>query len=149
MRSNNANPRTTVAGYAATELAILLAIMGILAAFAYPRYAALRAETKKALVHSLASNVQVSAQVAHLTWIVQDAPTEIIYNDRTIAMLYGYPDKASIGYTLASFPGFELIHAATTDFRKTDAASPDLCRVSYAEAAAHSSPSIDVLTSGC
>lgn len=136
-------------GHTATDLAVLLGILGILAAFAYPRYETLRAETRKALVRSLGSNVQVSAQVAHLTWIIQDQPSTIDYNNNTIMMLNGYPDEASIDDTLASFAGFEYLVGAIANFRKIDAAEPDACAVSYAEANSISGPSIDILTSGC
>ena len=136
-------------GHTATDLAVLLGILGILAALAYPRYEALRAETRKALVRSLGSNVQVSAQVAHLTWIIQNEPPTIEYNDQVIDMLNGYPDAASIAATLANFVGFEHLVGAAANFRKIDAREPDACKVSYAHDSADSSPLIDILTSGC
>lgn len=137
------------AGYTFTDLAILVAIFGILAAFAYPRYSALRSETKKALVRSLGTNVQVSAQVAHLLWIVQDEPTTIDYNNQTITMRNGYPDESSIDDSLATFSGFQFLNDVTANFRKIDASAPETCMVSYAGAAMGSSPIIDILTSGC
>lgn len=141
--------RKQTRGSSATELAVLIGILGLVAAVGYPRYAALKSETNKALVRSLGNNIQVSAQVAHLQWIIQDKPATIRMEDQTIGMLNGYPEEASIEAILLDFNGFEVIKAATTNFRKIDASVPGSCMVTYAQAAAGSSPIIDALTSGC
>lgn len=141
--------RNAVKGYTLTDLAILVGILGIMTSFAYPRYAALKSETKKALVRSLGNNVHVSAQVTHLLWITEDEPATIVMDNRNIDMVNGYPDQASIDDALANFSGFQFENAVTARFTKIDAPVPNACMVSYADAALGASPSIDVLVSGC
>ena len=70
-------------------------------------------------------------------------------NGQTITMLNGYPNEASIVNILQDFTGFQYIPAAVAKFRKTGAASPGTCMVTYADALVGLMPIITVVTTGC
>jgi MSHA pilin protein MshA len=87
--------------------------------------------------------------MAHIQWIVQGQPATIDMEGQTITMLNGYPNEASIDNTLMDFSGFQFKTNPSTTFRRTDAAQPNTCMVSYVEAVAGARPLVTAFTSGC
>lgn len=136
-------------GFAATELAVLIGILGIVGGYAYPRYVALEAEVQRSLVWNLGSNIRSSAHMAHFQWLALGRPASIEFEGRSIAMVNGYPDETSIDDTLTDLSGFEVDTDAIANFRKIDASTPDSCMVGYANATVDALPTIRVITSGC
>jgi len=138
-----------VGGFTLLELVVLITILGILAAFAMPRFVMLETEARKALVTSLGGSVHASAQLAHLLWIVQGKPVTVDMEGQAITMLNGYPDESSIDDTLMDYSGFKFQNAATARFRRQDAPQPNTCMVTYADATAGARPAVTAFTSGC
>ncbi len=137
-------------GFTILELVVVITIVGILTAFAFPRVAMLEVEARKALVTSLGSSVSYAASEAHVLWLLQDRPATILMEDQTITMVNGYPDEASIDNTLMDYSGFQFkTNPAPARFRRTDATEPNNCMVTYADAIAGARPAIAAFTSGC
>lgn len=136
-------------GFTLVELIVVIGIVAILAAWAYPRFVAIETQARKALVVSLRGSVQSSAGLAHSLWVAQGGPGTINMEGETITMLNGYPDQASIDNTLIDFSGFQFINAVTARFRKTGAPAPNTCMVTYADAPPNGRPTITAFTSGC
>ncbi len=138
-----------VGGFTVLELVVVISILGIVSAFAYPRFVMIETESRKALVTSLGGSVSAAAQQAHFLWLLQAKPATIDMEGQTITMLNGYPDDASIDNTLMDYSGFQFKTNPSTTFRRTDAPQPNNCMVAYDEAVAGSRPGVTAFTSGC
>ena len=128
---------------------IVITVLGILAAFAFPHFASQEVEARKAAVNGLGGSVRSATAQAHSMSLFQGNSATITMNGQTITMLNGYPNEASIDNTLQDYTGFQYIDAVVAKFRKTGAASPETCMVTYADAAVGAPPVITVLTAGC
>ena len=136
-------------GLTLIELVVVITIIGILAAVAFPRFVAMETEARKALVTSLGGSVNSAATQAHLLWQIQGQPATTQMENQTITMLNGNPSEASINNTLMDYSGFQFQNVVTARFRRQDAPQPNTCMVTYADAVGGSRPAITVFTSGC
>ena len=110
-----------------TELAVVIAILGFLAAFAVPRFASLEGETRRAATQSIAGGVRSGAAFAHTLWLAEGDPsaTTVTVEGTAITMSNGCPDAATIASTLSGKPpaGFTVTVGATTTLPCSAAAS--------------------------
>jgi MSHA pilin protein MshA len=133
-------------GFTLIELVVVITILGILAAFAVPRFASLEVEARTAATNALQGSVRSGAMLAHALWLAQSQPATVTMEGNPITLVNGYPNLATIDDTLADLSGFGYA-PATGVFDKTGASGT--CTVTYAEAAANSAPVITIDTSGC
>ena len=140
-------------GFTLIELVVVITILGVLAAFAVPRFASLEAEARSTATAALGGSLRSSAALSHTLWLAQGRPATVDIEGKAIAIANGYPNEGSIGDTLASLEGF--VYDATSSpgvFSKTSDGSTRIpnCDVSYTAAAAPGAlPTIAVVTSGC
>lgn len=89
--------RTNNSGFTLIELVVVITILGILAAFAIPRSAALQTEARMAKMNAALGSLKAGAALAHSLQIAQQlsASTSVIMEGSTIAMVNGYPTAAS------------------------------------------------------
>ncbi len=138
-----------VSGFTLIEIVVVIVMLGILAAFAYPRFASMDAEARKTAVNALGGSVRDATARARSKALAQGGAATITMEGQTITMLNGYPDEASIDNALQDFTGFQYINAAPAKFQKTDAPIPGTCKVTYADALVGAEPVITVDTTGC
>ncbi len=137
-------------GFTLIELVVVITILGILAAFAFPRFAALEVEARAATVDGLGGSLRSASALAHSLSLVQGAPALVTMEGQTIAMTFGYPSNLDIDETLTDFTGFTLAAGPPVTFTPTGAATPANCQVAYTQAAAAgASPTIAVDSSNC
>ena len=141
--------KKAVGGFTVLELVVVISILGIVAAYAYPRFVMVETEARKALVTSLGGSIHSAAQQAHFLWILQGKPATIDMEGQTITMLNGYPNDTSIDNTLMDYSGFQFKTSPSTRFRRTDAPQPNDCMVTYDDAVAGLPPAVTAFTSGC
>ena len=136
-------------GFTLIELVVVITILGILAAFAVPRFVALETEARKATINGLAGSLRSSASLAHGMYMASGSPATIVMEDQTITLTNGYPNLATIDNTLQDTTGFTYTEA-TGVFTKNGAATPANCSVTYAPpASANGAPTVTVDVSAC
>ena len=137
-------------GFTLIELVVVITILGILAAFAIPRFASLETEARIAAIQGLAGSVRSSATLAHSLSLTQNNPATVSVEGTVINMANAYPVAADIDDTLADFTGFAFAESAGIGtFTRPGSPTPANCSVGYTTAVAGFAPAITVDVSGC
>lgn len=137
-------------GFTLIELVVVIALLGILAAFAIPRFASLESEARVATTQGLSGSVRSASAMAHGLFLATGSDP-VTMEGASIDITNGYPAASAIQNTLADTTGFTVAVSGTTaTFTKDGAATPANCVVTYDEAAsANAPPTITVTTTGC
>lgn len=135
-------------GFTLIELVTVITILGILAAFAFPRFAALGIEARASTVNALAGSLRSASMLVHSLALVQGIAGPVTMEGNAIVLVNGYPNLATIDDTLVDLSGFTF-DPGTGIFTKDGATSPANCSVDYNEAAAGSPPVIVVDDINC
>lgn len=136
-------------GFTLIELVVVIALLGILAAFAIPRFASLESEARSATIQGLTGSLRSAAAMAHGLYLATGT-SPVTMEGNSIAITNGYPDATAISATLGDTTGFTVTTdsaLAVTTFAKTGASGT--CESTYTDAAVNNPPAIAVDTSGC
>src|SRR5690606_34332648 len=127
------------AGFTLIELVVALTILGVLAAFAVPRFASLEQQARTASRDALAGSVRSTAALAHALWLANGGrDADVTLDGQPIAIANGYPTGIGIAGVVAGYPDFRSIRAASGT--KLAHATVGTCAVVYSEAAAGGAP---------
>ncbi len=143
--------RVTTRGFTLIELVVVIALLGILAAFALPRFASLESEARSATVQGLAGSLRSASAMAHGLYLATNA-TPVTMEGVNIAIVNGYPSADDVADTLSDTTGFAVgtPTGGTVAITKVGATTPANCSVEYTEVAtAGGVPVFAVDTSGC
>lgn len=148
-------------GFTLIELVMVIVILGILAAFALPRFANLSGNARTAAVQGIGANVQSAAAIVHSQALVSNlasaAAATVSLEGQVINIKYGYPAASDIAsaaqftptaadYTTTTTAG----PPATIQWDKTGASTPANCSVLYTEASSTTAPATVATTvTGC
>ena len=134
-------------GFTLIELVVVISILGILAAFAIPRFVSLETEARVATTQSLAGSVRSAAALSHGLWLAQGSPATVDMEGETIAMAFGYPTVVSVENTLADDTGYTF---AAGKWTKDGADTVANCAVTYVPPiAAGDASDVTVVLNGC
>ena len=146
-RISPVNNRIQQRGFTLIELVVVITILGILAAFAIPRFASLEGTARLAAVQGVAGSLRSGAALAHALWLAQGNPATVTMEGNVITMVNGYPNLATIQLTLTDTTGFNITNAGGgRRFQKTTASGglvPN-CWVTYTQAPANGAPGVVV-----
>lgn len=142
--------RVTTRGFTLIELVVVIALLGILAAFALPRFASLESEARAATVQGLAGSLRSASAMAHGLYLATNVDP-VVMEGTNIAITNGYPSASDVANTLSDTTGFTPGAAAggVITITKDGATTPADCSVQYTEAGAGGAPSILPVTTGC
>lgn len=136
-------------GFTLIELVVVIALLGILAAFAIPRFASLEREARIATTQGLSGSVRGAAAMAHSLFLAQGA-NPVLMEGNPINLTNGYPDATDVQLTLADSTGYNVTVDGGGDFATfSRLGAPGSCEVVYNDALADSAPVITVDISGC
>ena len=140
-------------GFALIELVVVIVILGILAAFAVPRFMGLERQARISSIQALNGSVRSAAALAHSVWLVDGtAPTTITVEGTSVAITNGYPSAAAITSTIQDTTGFTPTEAGgVMTFTRVGAPTPANCSFTYAPpASANGAPVISApVITGC
>jgi len=131
-------------GFTLIELVVVIVILGILAAFAVPRFMGLETEARIAAVKSLGGTLRSAAAMAHGVCMSQNCPnvaTNITVSGQAVTFTNQYPNAATMRLLLEPGNGFTA-NAGGNQFTKDGARIPANCWVRYNAAAAGVAPTI-------
>ncbi|MDH3841098.1 MAG: hypothetical protein OES78_09490 [Chromatiales bacterium] len=135
-------------GFTLIELVVLITLLGMLAAFAVPKFVSLELTARTAMVESLGQSVRSSAALAHGLWLAHGGPATVPMEGNVVTIEHGYPLTDDIAKAMHDHPGFDYDGAGR--FRKIGAPAPDNCSVVYTgSTAAGDTPEVAVDISGC
>lgn len=155
--------RARASGFTLIELVVVITILGILAAFAVPKFIALDSQARVATINGLAGTVKSAASLARgLAMATNNSAGPVVMEGSTgtgVTLTNYYPDASLTGIANAinvnTAAGGDFTFTAGTStapatWTKNGAPTPASCEVTYMPPAAlGSTPVVGVVTTGC
>ena len=142
-------------GFTMIELIMVIVILGILAAFALPRFADLGGDARRSTIQAVEGSMKSASAIAHAAFLTAgNSPASVNMEGETINLVNGYPDVGSIaaaaGITGGATGDFIITSTTTaTTVQAKGAGDVTKCQVVYTEAAAGAAPDIAATLTGC
>lgn len=149
-------------GFTLIELIMVIVILGILAAFAIPKFANLGADARRSTMQGVEGAMKSASAISHAAWLASGTnPPSVTLEGASVAMVNGYPSAAGIvvaanisgGATAAAAGDFIVITSptgTTTTVQAKGATTPASCQVAYTQStAANTAPVITSTLTDC
>jgi MSHA pilin protein MshA len=142
------SPMNGQKGFTLIELIMVIVILGILSAFALPKFADLSGSATTATVQGALGAVKSGSAIAHAQWLANGSSgTDVTLEGNTVSIIQGYPDKTDLT-DLVDLDGFDVTAGVTATADPTVISNGtevgDPC-FNYEDAAANSVPTISAV----
>jgi MSHA pilin protein MshA len=128
-------------GFTLIELIMVIVILGILAAFALPKFADLSGDAKAATINGATGSLRSASAIAHSVYLAKGNSSSVVLEGSTITMVNGYPDLASMLVAAQISPTDYVTTTAGTVAAKGTLAT-DSCKVVYTQATSVGTPAV-------
>lgn len=148
----------TQTGFTLIELVVVITILGILAAFAVPKFIVLDSSARAATVNALSGSVRSAAALARGMSMASQNTTSVQMEGQAVTLLNNYPDATAAGIAAAintsgtndfTFTAGTATTAAVWGKVGAPTATATTCEVTYLPATATAPPVTTALTTGC
>lgn len=148
-------------GFTLIELVVVITILGILAAFAVPKFIALDGQARIATIQGLAGSVRSGAALARSLSMATGASASVTMEGTTVDLVNNYPDSSLTGIAVAitsnngaggdfTFTAGPTASTGPATWTKNGAPTPANCVVNYTPpASAGAAPVVSTTTTGC
>ena len=127
--------RSTQRGFTLIELVVVIVILGILAAFAVPRFMGMEGQARVAAVKAIGGSMESAGAMAHGIWEATSNPTNpMTIEGQSITFTNTYPNAASIGLLLDQSTASGYSNPANGEFVPNGIANAGNCNARYAAA---------------
>jgi len=147
-----------IRGFTLIELVVVITILGILAAFAIPRFISLDTTARAATVTGLAGTVRSAAALARGMSMATGNAASVTMEGNAVTLANNYPDASAAGIANAinlsagdfTFTAGAPAATGTATWQRVGATTAVTCEVTYTPpAAAGAAPLITAPTGGC
>jgi MSHA pilin protein MshA len=126
--------RQSQRGFTLIELVVVIVILGILAAFAVPKFMGLETRARIASLNAMSGTLRSSAAMAHGVWMAQGGTGNITVDGLAVTMTNGYPDKTTLLRLIQDTSGYTYT-PADGKFVPVGARTSASCYIQYINAA--------------
>jgi len=156
--------RNGQAGFTLIELIMVIVILGILSAFALPRFADLGGEARAASIQAAAGSMRSAANIAHAQALAANlgAGAAVSLEGQSVTMVNYYPTADEDGILMAAqvtgsaadpddgVGDYRLILGTNTvTVQSRGATTAANCQATYTAAAANGAPTVTVVVTDC
>jgi len=142
-------------GFSLVEVVVVITMLGIISAFAIPRFTHLENDIRASEIVALSISLRSAAESAHAQYLKSGATLAAArLGGKPVRLKNGYPDASSAGIqrAVADLSDFtSSLTATSVTYSKRGAPAAARCRVTYNAAPASSTPATitGLDTSGC
>jgi len=146
--------RSKQRGFTLIELVVVIIILGILAAFAVPKFMGLEGQARVAAVKSIGGSMEAADSMAHGIWEATANPVSpLTIEGQSVAFVNTYPTTAGIGLLLDQSTSSGYSNPNPGEYVPNGAAVAANCNATYANATVNGNqyiaPVVTLTTTNC